>query len=168
MTIIGPRRLRREDTRQGFSSGAPELDDWLERYAWQNQATDNAVTYVFVDDERIVGYYAIAMAAVSRTAAPEELSPGRRPAQIPCILLARLAVDRGFQNQGLGRDLLKDALLRSVMLAGSIGAAAVLVHCRDEPARAFYLGAGDFLPSPAEDLHLMVPIKTLRKYVAAS
>jgi hypothetical protein len=40
----------------------------------------------------------------------------------------------------------------------------VLVHCRDEQAKNFYLANGDFLQSPVEDLHLMVPMKALSRY----
>jgi predicted N-acetyltransferase YhbS len=166
VTGLGPpRRLERGDVRTGFASGAPELDRWLVSYAWQNQRADNAVTYVITDGGRVVAYYAITMAAVSRLAAPEPMAPRRRPNQIPCVLLARLAVDQRYQRRGLGLDLLRDALLRAVTLSSSIGAAAVLVHCRDEAAKAFYLNAGDFLQSPAEELQLLAPIKALRRYL---
>ena len=43
--------------REGFDSGAPEPDEWLGRYSWQNQRANNTVTYVSVLDERVVGYY---------------------------------------------------------------------------------------------------------------
>jgi predicted N-acetyltransferase YhbS len=103
------------------------------------------------------------MAAYGRLDAPQALTKNR-PTQLPCILLARLAVDSGFHGQGWGAELLRDALHRSVMLSDSIGAAAVLVHCRDEQAKNFYLANGDFLQSPVEDLHLMVPMKALSRY----
>lgn len=164
MSLAAPRRLVRSDVRADFHSGATELDDWLARYAWQNQETGNAVTYVVADGSRVAGYYAIAMAAVARSVAPEPMQKGR-PTQIPCILLARLAVDVDYQGLGLGWALLRDALLRSVQLSASIGAAAVFVHCRDEAARRFYLHHGDFLASPVNDLHLLVPIKALQRYV---
>lgn len=51
-----PRKLAKADVREGFDSGAPELDEWLTRYAWQNQQANNAVTYVSVLDGRVVGY----------------------------------------------------------------------------------------------------------------
>lgn len=162
--FTAPRKLERADLRKGFNSGATELDEWLEKYAWQNQQANNATTHVITDGERVVGYYAITMAAVARDGAPADLQRGR-PAQIPCILLARLAVDLGVQGEGLGWELLRDALLRAVQLSESIGAAAVLVHCRDEAAKEFYLRNGDFLQSPVEELHLMVPIKVLQRYV---
>lgn len=86
-----------------------------------------------------------------------------RPTQIPCLLLARLAVDKSYTDQNLGWELLRDALLRSVHLSESIGAAAVLVHCRDEEAKRFYLHNDDFIESPVDDLHLLVSIKSLAK-----
>lgn len=80
-------------------------------------------------------------------------------------MLARLAVDQSCQGEGLGWELLRDSLLRSVQLSTSIGAAAVLVHCRDDLAKEFYLRNGDFLQSPFEELHLMVPVQALARYV---
>lgn len=159
-----PRKLEKSDDRADFSSGATELDDWLHRFAWENQAANNATTYVTTDGLRVVGYYAITMAAYDLSDAPTALAKNR-PRQIPCILLARLAVDRELQGCGWGAELLRDALVRSVGLSESIGAAAVLVHCRDETARDFYLRHGDFLASPIEPLHLFVAMKELRKYV---
>lgn len=162
--LTAPRKLERSDVRAGFSSGAAELDEWLAKYAWQNQQANNATTFVITDGARVVACYAIAMAAVGREHAPAEMQRGR-PSQIPCILLARLAVDVARQGEGLGWELLRDALLRSVQLSRGIGAAAVLVHCRDDAAKEFYLRNGDFLQSPVDDLHLMVPIKALERYV---
>ena len=61
-----PRKLAKADVQEGFDSGAPELDEWLVRYSWQNQRANNAVTYVTVLDGRVVGYYAIAVSSVAR------------------------------------------------------------------------------------------------------
>jgi len=163
--LTPPRKLEKTDVRVGFESGAAELDEWFAKYAWENQAANNAITYVITDGTRVVAYYSITMAAIEKVAAPPAMLKGSRPAQIPCILLARLAVDKRFAGQGLGWELLRDALLRSVGLSESIGAAAVLVHCRDESARAFYLANGDFLQSPVDELHLVAPMKALRSYV---
>lgn len=162
--LTAPRKLLRSDVREGFDSGAAELDEWLLKYSWQNQQANNATTYVITDGQRVVAYYALTMAAAARRDAHADLQRGR-PSQIPCILLARLAVDVSRHGQGLGRELLRDALLRSVHVSESIGAAAVLVHCRDDAAKAFYLRHGDFLQSPVDDLHLMVPLSALRRYV---
>jgi GNAT superfamily N-acetyltransferase len=155
-----PRKLTSADVREGFDSGAPELDEWLARYSWQNQRANNAVTYVSVLDERVVGYYAIAVASVASEAAPERVGKGA-PRQVPCLLLARLAVDRSMQGFGLGRGLLADALKRTVGLADSVGIRALLVHSRDETAREFYLAQAEFRESPTDQLHLMLPVQDI-------
>lgn len=156
-----PRKLDRNDRCDGFDSGAPELDEWLVKYAYVNQRANNATTYVALHGGRVIGYYAITMAAVERDEAPARLQKGR-PTQIPCLLLARLAVDRTMQGKGLGAGLLRDALERAVTLSESVGAVAVLVHARDDGAREFYLAHGDFLTSPVDDMQLMAPMKELR------
>jgi GNAT superfamily N-acetyltransferase len=125
------------------------------------------VTYVIERDGRIAGYYAIAMAGVARDRAPGRPHPRGRPSEVPCVLLARLAVDQRSQGAGVGRALLRDALERSVLLSQSIGAAAVLVHCRDQAAQEFYLRNGDFTELPGDPLVLMVPLKALRRYQPA-
>ncbi len=163
-TLLPPRKLQRDDPLDGFSSGAQELDDWLVRFAYTNLRANNATTYVTTlpADGKVVGYYAISTAAVERANAPGRMQKGR-PSQIPCILLARLAVHQDYQGRGIGVGLLADALRRSLLISESVGAAAVLVHARDEAAKAFYLAHGDFLESPLESLQLMAPMKRLRE-----
>ena len=166
--LEAPRRLIRQDVTAGFQSGAKELDDWFQRYAWQNQKANNAVTYVTTQDDVILGYYAITTAAYSRNDAPEGLNHRSRPEEIPCILLARLAVDERAQRHGIGAALLKDAIERCYMLSREVGAAALVVHCRDEQARSFYLANGDFLPSPANNLHLLLSMKQVATLLSDS
>lgn len=155
-----PRKLMRTDMREGFDSGALELDEWLVRYSWQNQQANNAVTYVSVLDERVVGYYAIAVANVTSEAAPVSVAKAA-PKQVPCLLLARLAVDQRMQGLGLGRGLLADVLRRTVDLADVVGIRALLVHSRDESARQFYCAQAEFLESPSDPLHLLLPVKDI-------
>ncbi|HEX8508162.1 MAG TPA: GNAT family N-acetyltransferase [Propionibacteriaceae bacterium] len=166
-----PRRLERGDVVTGFVSGAAELDNWLERFAWENQRANNAVTYVTTAvlpgvesaSPAVIGYYSVAVAGVALSAVPADMLKGSRPDPLPCILLARLAVDQRMRGKGLGPGLLADALERSVLISESVGAAAVLVHARDEQARNFYLKNGDWLQSPVEPLHLMAPMKVLKR-----
>lgn len=163
--LDGPRRLEKGDIKSSFSSGATELDEWLQRYAWQNQRANNAVTYVATLDSVVVGYHAIAAAGVSRDDVPSEFGK-QRPSDIPCVLLARLAVDQRAQGRGLGAELFLDAVRRSIAASEAIGAACLLVHCRDATARAFYLSLADLLQSPVDPLHLMLPMKAARAAIS--
>jgi GNAT superfamily N-acetyltransferase len=101
----------------------------------------------------VVGYYAIAVSSVARELAPAAVAKGA-PRHVPCLLLARLAVDRNMQGRSLGQGLLADALNRTVVLADSVGIRALLVHARDDAARQFYLAQAEFLDSPSDPLHL--------------
>lgn len=155
-----PEKLTRAHDRSGFSSGATELDEWLAKYSWQNQQANNATTYVSTFDGRVVGYYAITVAGYERSAAPDAVAK-KAPETVPCFLLARLAVDFEWQGRGLGWGLLRDALRRVLMLSNSVAAPALLVHARDDNARAFYLHHAEFLESPVDPLHLFLPMKAI-------
>ena len=161
-----PRRLTRDDDRSAFDSGAAELDDWFRRFAFENQQANNAVTYVTVRDGVVLGYYAIAMSAYTTLRLPEQMKKNR-PVETPCILLARLAVDVTAQRQGVGAALLRHAMEQSFGLSQQVGAAALLIHCRDESAREFYLANGNFLASPVEPMHLILPMKEIQRRVRA-
>lgn len=113
----------------------------------------------------VVAYYALKVGAVAREMAPRAVAK-IGPREIPCILLARLAVDKKYQGTGLGSGLLQDALRRAVFLSESVGAMAVLIHARDEVAKAFYQRNVDFHPSPVDDLQLMIPMTALRQQFA--
>ena len=61
------------------------------------------------------------------------------PDPLPVLLLGRLAIDKRQQNQGIGRALLRDAMIRAINVARDAGVFAILVHANSDPARQFYL-----------------------------
>lgn len=149
-----------------FHSGAVELDEWLRDFAWVNHRSGNSRVFVATrGDRRVVGYYALAMAGVEKAEAPARITKGGVPAQVPCLLLARLAVDVTERNRGLGKGLLVDAIRRAVRVADEVGTRALLIHARDDEARAFYEHQGEFVQSPTDPLHLFLHLKRARRMV---
>jgi hypothetical protein len=149
-----------------FECGEAALDDWLKRHALTAQASHSArvfVTFVDSDEEKAVaGYYALAAAQVAPSEATERAlrgQPKTRP--VPAILLARLAVEIRHQEAGVGKSLLRDAMLRSLDAAENIGARVLLVHAKHEQAKRWYM-KWDFEESPSDPLHLMMLMKDLR------
>lgn len=108
----------------------------------------------------------MAPGSVTLEEAPSRVAKGLARRPIPIILLARLAVDRTAQGSGLGKALLRDALLRIVQAADSIGGRAVLVHAKHDRAKAFHEPFG-FEPSPIDQFHLFLLLKDLKKTLAA-
>ena len=157
--------LTRSHAIQEFDCGKHEsLNEWLKRFAMLNQLSDAARTYVVHRANWVVGYYSLAPGSVAKREAPERIAKGLGNYPIGVILLARLAIDEREQVSGLGKALLKDALLRSAQAADTISARAVLVHAIDSEAKAFYQYFG-FEASPIDDTHLMLLMKDIRALV---
>jgi GNAT superfamily N-acetyltransferase len=157
-------RLRHDHRLEDFDCGREELNRYLLRYAWQNQQAGAALTYVGLVGDAIIGYHTLAVGQVSREEAPERLTKGLARHPVPIMLLARLAVDRRWHGQGVGKALLKDAMQRTLQAADIAGIRAFAVHAKDDEARNFYLKF-DFIPSPTDPMHLFVLLKDVRQIV---
>jgi len=131
---------------QEFNSGEAALDDWLRRRARANQASGASRTYVVCEQKRVIGYYALASGAVTVESASGRVRRNM-PDPVPVAVLARLAVDHGWQGKGLGRALFRDAAHRVMNAADAIGIRGIVVHAISEEAKKFYLALG-FDPSP--------------------
>ena len=147
---------------EGFDCGRASLNVWLVRYARQAAAVGSARTYVILDarQARVVGYYALTAAGLERDSATARIVKGMPQYPIPVVLLARLAVDLSVAGRGLGAWLLRDAMMRTLAAAETIGVRAMLVHAIDQDAAGFYLRHG-LEASPTEPRHLMILIKDI-------
>jgi GNAT superfamily N-acetyltransferase len=145
--------------RTEFDCGAPALDLYLRNYALQNQKKGIVRNYVttHADSKVVVAYYSLVYAAIDRKLLPAKLVKGLGKYDIPVMLLARLAVDHREQGQGLGKALLKDAILRTMQAAEIAGLKLLLVHAKDEVAADFYRKHG-FEPVLDNPLKLFLPV----------
>ena len=152
-----PQKLRPDHDLSFFHSGTPALDAGPQRRALANQQSGASRTYVIGAGRRVVGYYALAAGAVAQA---EAAGRTRRnmPDPVPVMVIGRLAIDSGFQGRGLGRALLRDAVLRTMQAADIAGIRALLVHAISDDAKRFYERYG-FLPSPADPMTLMITMR---------
>ena len=157
-------KLRRDHSLEAFDCGQPDLNRWLIKYALQNQGSNAAQTYVGVVDGVVVGYYSLAVGQVEYADSPERLQKGLARHPVPIMLLARLAVQNEWQKKGIGRALLKDAVLRTLQAADLAGIRALAVHAKDEAAQRYY-EQFDFVASPTDAFHLFVLLKDIRKHL---
>ena len=150
----------------GFDCGQEALNRFLQRYALQSQHSNSAQTYVACRGGVVVGYYSLTVGAVGHLEAPERVKKAMPRYPIPVLMLARLAVRKELQGQGLGTGLLKDSLIRTVRAADIAGIRALLVHAKDDQARAF-CERYDFDPSPTDPYHLFLLTKDIERFVPA-
>lgn len=121
-----------------FQSGVALVDTWAQSRAQRAQKTGTAVVYVVYADGRIAGFYSLSAHSAQR----EDVGGGwlkrNAPEQIPAILLGMLGVDTACQGLGLGKSLLRDAIMRAMTTSKQIGARALLVDPVDEKVAKFY------------------------------
>jgi GNAT superfamily N-acetyltransferase len=154
------RKLSAADQVASFDCGQPALNQFLQRYALINQRANSAQTSICCAEGRVVGFYSLSVGSVAHQDAPPRIVKGLARHPVPVMILARLAVDRVYQSQGLGRALLKDAVLRTAQAADIAGIRAILVHAKDNAARQWY-EAFDFTPSSTDPYHLYLMLKDL-------
>ena len=125
------RALREADERSQFRSGDPDLDRFFHRFAAQNQFRHYVgVTYVAVEEGRILGFATVAPGHVEIEGLPAAARRKLPRYPLPVLRLARLAVDRQAQGQGLGGQLLRFVLQLATRMADDFGCAGVVVDAK--------------------------------------
>ena len=170
-----PERITPEHNVADFTCGVVVLDTWLKERALKNEESGASRTYVICSGGRVVGYYALAAGSVLNAQAPSAvrrnmpdpsatLPGGRSPGvwrSIPVILLGRLAISKAWQGKGLGKALLRDAVLRTIHASEITGVRALLVHAISEEVKSFYQGLG-FRESPVDPMMLAITIEVAK------
>lgn len=159
--VGAPDHLNARHDLSTFDSGVRTLDDWLKRGALANEESGASRTYVVSANGKVIGYYALATGAVTLQAATGR-ARRNMPDPIPVMVLGRLAIDKAYQAQGLGRALLRDAILRTLQAAAIAGIRAILVHAISEDAKRFYERCG-FATSPLDPMTLMITVADAEK-----
>ena len=164
--------LHRTHDVESFSSGRETLDTFLKKHALAAPSQGLSQTWVAISGSgQVVGYYTLSMSTIEVSAATTRVAKGMPRYPIPVVLLARLAVDKSVQGQGLGRLLLLAAMQKAVQLGRVPLAAdggpglpmrAMLVHAIDEQAAQFYEHFG-LSRSPTDQLHLMILLKEIEE-----
>ena len=154
---------------KGFRNQEPSLEQYLQRYALRHDRRDLlARTYLAIDtrqdSERIAGYFSLSTVSVERSSVDDLPALSRLPRfPIPGVLLARLAVDRRVQGQGLGRYLFEEALRMTLHLAtsGPIIFRLFVTDAVSEDAVTFYRHFGLSRLSPALPARMVIDLKPL-------
>lgn len=155
-------RLSREYDRERFDCGTPELNDYLQKYALQDEKRDLARVFVLVEDHRhIVGFFTLSQYAADLRSLPEQMKkrlPGYRV--VPCSLLGRLAVSVDYKGRGYGRDLLYYAMKQAKVVNRDIASIGLVVDAKNQDAKAFYKKFG-FFTFADDEMRLILPMKEI-------
>jgi GNAT superfamily N-acetyltransferase len=162
--------IGRHHDRKGFDCGAPELNEYLDRYARQNHESGGAKTFVAVAPAaptRVLGFYSISPGSIAFARVPARVTRKLGRYEVPVFRLGRLAVDRSMQGQGLGGDLLLAAGARALAVSAEVGGVALAIDAKDEDAASWYerFGALALLDDP---LKLVLPLAVIAEAIATA
>lgn len=158
---------RKRHDRSRFDCGVAALNQYLRASLGQHGRRELTRGYVAADTgDCVVGYFTLAAGRLSVSVFPERGGvPAKMP--LPTTLLARLAVDKGWQARGIGAALLAYALRVAVEGAQSIASAVIEVDAKDDTARSFHERFG-FRSLTDDPLHMYLPMETARKALQRS
>ena len=163
MSLQRPEPLAPRHRLEGFDCGKPALNDWLLRHSRHAQGSGSAKTFVVADDDHLAGFFSLTVGQVDTFEVPERIRKGMGQYPVPVVILARLAVAKQYQGQGIGFGMLQDAIRRTLLIAEHAGIRAMLTHPIDDEATRFYLRFG-FVASPLREQQLLLLLKDARRY----
>ncbi|MCH8240652.1 MAG: GNAT family N-acetyltransferase [Proteobacteria bacterium] len=145
-----------------FDCGVASLNDWLLEYALWNQTNGYTRTFVICPPgtNHVVGYYALASGMIVRDELHRRHRSHPAPREIPVALLARFAVDKNHQGQGVAAALLRNALLNAASASQTVAFRAVVVDALSEQIASFYKKYG-FQETRKNNLKLILPMQDI-------
>lgn len=149
--------------RTSFDCGDEDLNTFLDRYARQSHDRGGSKTFVAVpaaSEPTVMGFYSVSPASIAFNDAPDVITRSLGRHDVPAFRLARLAVDREFQRQGLGGQLLLAAGRRCLRVSVEIGGVALLIDAKNAEVAAWYAGYGAVALAD-RPLTLVLPLATI-------
>ncbi len=151
----------KEHNRKDFDCGVKELNQYIQKYANQDQKRGLTKIYVLAEGSRIIGYYSISAHAVLRDHLPQNINLGGY-GDVPYLLLGSLAFDNKYQRQGYGDTLIVHAFKTTMETAQKVGIPGIIVDAKNDAIVSFYEGFG-FKRIKATETRLVLPITALSK-----
>jgi GNAT superfamily N-acetyltransferase len=155
--------ISKKHDREKFDCGENALNEFLRRHARQSHDLGGAKTFIAIadsGDKTILGFYSLSPASVDYARTPEIVRRGLARHDVPSFRLARLAVGRNFQGQGIGGQLLLAAGRRCLMAAAEVGGVVLVIDAKNHRVADWYAsyGAVPLLDAP---LSLLLPLATI-------
>ncbi|MNL20919.1 hypothetical protein D3C87_1421910 [compost metagenome] len=138
----------------------PALNAYIAQQAGQDEKRNVSRTFMYLQDDVLLGYHTLANAAVALDQLSDEMKKKLPPYPMPAVLLSRLAVDKSMQKKGLGQRLMADFFRRVYAVSKHSGVAFIVVDAKDEAAAAYYQNL-QFVPSKDNPLRLVLSASTI-------
>lgn len=156
--------IRKDHDREAFDCGDDALNEFLRRHARKSHEFGGAKTFLAIGDsdhKTVLGFYSLSAASVEHARTPEIVRRGLARHEVPGFRLARLAVNRSLQGQGLGGQLLLAAGKRCLRVATEVGGVMLVIDAKNDRVARWYAAYGA-LPLLDAPLTLVLPLATIQ------
>lgn len=130
---------------KNFDCGNEMINTFVYKSLKKRVKRNFSQAYVLLDEkETFIGFYTLETFALSKALFESTQKPIGVPPMLPVIKLSMIGLDKSVQGQGLGKRLLRDALLKVVQISKIAGCAGIYLLA-EKDAVAFYKKLG-FVP----------------------
>ena len=167
LKLVSCKEIGPKSALKNFDCQVEVLNEFLARYAVKNDQLGIGKTFLaLTENNQVAGYFTLATAQVAFQEIPDEDKVKLPKYPIPALRIARLAVDKTFQGQGIGKWLLKQAFIKAVQVADVTGLYFIIVDAK-ESSKTFYehYGFHKFLD---KDLSYFILVDTVRRAMTSS
>ncbi len=165
MKIIQP--LDKSHNREQFDCGLESLNQFLRQTARQHIQKGISRTFVLIDSEcpqEIIGFFTLTLCEICLEKLPLRFAK-KYPSRVPGVKLARLAVAKDWQRQGIGEILMVEAMQRALLVAENAGGIGLFVDAKDKAAKTYYERYG-FVSLEDSPLEMFLPLSTIKSILA--
>ncbi len=154
--------LDKRHNRDDFNCGNEALNRFLKQTARQHIQKGISRTFVLVDTEQpdiIISFFTLTLCEVRVEKLPPKFAK-KYPSKVAGVKLARLAVNKAYQRQGIGEIMMIEAMRRAVVVAENAGGIGLFVDAKDEAAKTYYNRYG-FVSLEDAFLEMFLPLSTI-------
>lgn len=154
--------LDKRHNRNDFDCGNEALNQFLKQTARQHIQKGISRTFVLTDTEQpeiIISFFTLTLCEVRVEKLPSKFAK-KYPSKVSGVKLARLAVNKAYQRQGIGEIMMVEAMLRAVVVAENAGGIGLFVDAKDEAAKSYYSRYG-FVSLEDAILQMFLPLSTI-------
>ncbi len=152
--------------RDSFDCGNEALNQYFRQIARQHIQKGISLTFVVVDTEQpktVLGFFTLSLCEVRAEKLLPQLAK-KYPSRVPGVKLARLAVAKTWQRQGIGEILMIEAMQCAMVIAENAGIIGLFVDARDDAAKVYYDRYG-FVSLEDPPLEMFLPLQTIRQII---
>ena len=162
--LVSIKEIQRKSLLKNFDCGIEQLNEFLSRYAIKNDELGIGRTFIALNSSNyILGYFTLATAQVAYQEIPDECKGKLPKYPIPALRIARLAVNKELQGNGIGKWLLSQVFIKAVQVSDITGLYLIIVDAK-ETSKSFYEYYG-FQRLVDEELSYFIVVDTVRKAI---